>query len=154
MSRKKPVAMLTGEFTKAELQARKEQEDYLRGTSDISLTPPTHLSKNAKKIYKSIIKNLPEGFLNGNDTHIVGTVADALDKMEEATRLINEIGLVIETNSGLKQNPSISIYNRYFDIFNKGVSNLGLSPSARAKLVSVPKEATKDDLDKILEELL
>ena len=54
-------------------------------------------------------------------------------------------------NVEMKENPCIKIYKDYESIFNKNQSQIGLSASARTKLVQIKQEKEEQsELDNIL----
>jgi len=139
----KPVSLQTQHNSKEEKKKRQEEEQKLKGDTVINITPPKILSANGKKIYKNIVKILPEGFLNSGDVYIVCIIADALDNMELCQKQIKKNGLIINA----KENPSINIYKKYTDIFNTYSMKIGLSPRDRAQLsvLNINTESEKND---------
>lgn len=131
MANIKPAALQTGHISNEDIKARKGAEDKLKGTSAISIVPPKELSANGKELYGSIVSLLPEGFLNGGDTFVVGIVAESLDRMQTCQSVINSGGLF--DKEGFEQD-AVKTYERYSKIYDKFSAKIGLSPKDRASL--------------------
>lgn len=72
----KPIEGCTGARTNAEKERRKENEEKLRGDND-KLKPPSYLTKEAKKIFKWIVKESKEANLFGNvDRFVLAQFSD------------------------------------------------------------------------------
>lgn len=145
----KPVDLQTQHNSKEEKKKRQEAEQKLKGDTIVNITPPNTLSANGKKIYKNIINILPGGFLNSGDVYIVCIIADALDNIELCQKNIKKNGLIISN----KENPSISIYKKYTDIFNTYSMKIGLSPRDRAQLSVLNINAESEKNDEVLKAL-
>jgi P27 family predicted phage terminase small subunit len=155
VSKVKPVDLKTGGITKDEYNKRKSAEDKLKGSKQISKTPPKDLCKKGKVIYKEIVNSLPDEFLNNTDIYTVSIVADAVANMQKCREIINEQGLLVEytNNSGatnIDQNKAILVYQKYADIYNKFSGELGLSPSARSKLALILSDSKEKEMDPLL----
>jgi P27 family predicted phage terminase small subunit len=139
----KPIALQTKHNSKEDIEKRIEMEDKLKGNTTIEIIPPSNLSSNGKKIYKNIIKILPDGFLNGGDIYTVSIVAEALDKMQECQKEIKVNGLFVDGT----ESKAVGTYKKYVDIFNTFGSKLGLSPRDRASLsvLNLNQEMEKQD---------
>ena len=152
----KPVDLRTGHLTKAEIESRKKAEESLKGLDDEIDKIPQWLDKDAKKIYKWLIKQLKEiGILTNLDIEIVAICADAQAKMHQANKLIQEQGLIVThiNRSGATtyiENPAIKIFQKYQQIYQKNIQELGLSPSARAKMSLIKVEQDKNSQDPLL----
>lgn len=149
MANIKPIALQTGHISNAEIQARQETEEKLKGDTEIKTRPPRELSSNGKKLYKSIIYLLPKGFLNGGDTFTVCIVAEALDRMQICQKKINDDGLFIEG----EENQAVRTFEKYSKIFEKFSSKLGLSPKDRASLSVLLLQEKENDTDPLLKVL-
>lgn len=147
MANIKPAALRTGKTGKDEIKKRMKAEDSLKGAAQISRTAPKGLSKQGKKIYRHIIDLLPEGFLSGADTYVVGIVADALDRMNECQEVINEKGMFGEQGT---EKDAVKTYERYSKIFDRFASKLGLSPKDRATLAVLNINAEEEKEDPLL----
>lgn len=146
----KPTALATGHISNDEKIERQETEEKLKGNTTIDVKPPKELSTNGKKLYKYIISLLPNGFLNGGDTFVVGIVAESLDRMQKCQNKINKDGLFDEDGA---ENQAVRTYEKYSKIFEKFSAKLGLSPKDRASLAVLvinDKDNQEDQLLKIL----
>src|SRR5262249_44110079 len=134
---------------------RKEAEKKLKGNDDLVYRPPKHLSKEEKKLYKSIVQELEaSGILNNLDITILETTVDAIVRMQECKQLIDQYGLVIPKDDGtIIRNPASVIYKDYNSIFNKCCMEIGLSPSARSRLAILNVKNEKDKQDPLLQVL-
>lgn len=145
----KPVDLQSAHLTKEEYSKRKQAEQKLKGEDNLVYRPPRHLSKEEKKLYKFIVKQLEaSNILNNLDITILETTVDAITKMQECRQILDEHGLVTTKEDGtLVRNPASVIYKDYNAIFNKCCMEIGLSPSARSKLavLNVKNEQEKQD---------
>ena len=158
MGRTKPVALKKGTITKEEYNKRAKAEEILKGETSIANKPPAYLCSNGKKIYKNIVDSLPKSFLNNTDEYVVSIVADSIAKMQEAQKLIERDGLLVEyTNSAgatnTDQNKAILIYQKYNDIFKKYIGEIGLSPQGRSRLAMISLKDEKEKQDPLLKVL-
>lgn len=148
----KPVDLQTAHLTKEEKEARKEQEEKLKGNDSLVYKAPKTLSKEGKKLYKFMVEELREsGILNNLDITMLETCVDAIIKMNECKELIDKYGLVTTKENGdLVRNPASVIYKDYNAIFNKCCMELGLSPSSRSKLASINVQVQQNKEDPLL----
>ena len=153
-----PASMKKGKSeSKEHLEERADIEAQMAGEANrVYRERPATLDERGQEWYDFITKNLENisNILGDLDIPLVTQTADALARMEEATKLINQYGLTTEStdkygNIFLKKNPAIDIYQSYNAIFIKMASQLGMSPSARANLAELKMQsegATKDPL--------
>lgn len=144
----KPMSASTGKISKQERQERQEAEKKINGNvkKDKIKVPPKSLSKEGKKIYKEILGNLEESGidLNNLDMNLLEATAQAIDTMRKAQAILNE---------DLLNKQASNLYFKAFNVFKQGCSELGLSPSARARL-SMIQAQNKDKEDDILLKIL
>lgn len=155
MSKALPVGLKRGSITKEIFEKRQNVENKLKGVNILSKTPPSHLCKQGKKIYKNIVSSMPKDIFNNTDEYVVSIVADSLARMQECQEIINREGLIVEyTNSAgatnYDQNKAVLIYQKYCEIFKKYIGEIGLSPSARSKLAIINMEQSQQDQDPLL----
>lgn len=152
----KPVDINNTHFTKQEIQERKEAEEKLKGNDDIVYSAPKELrTKKEKDLYNFLVTELKaSGILNNLDITILVQTVDAIVQMQNAKKIIKKHGQVITKSDGsLQKNPAINIYKDYQQIFYQCCLQLGLSPSARAKLSVINvqnKQLSEDPLIKAL----
>ncbi|RXI57423.1 phage terminase small subunit P27 family [Clostridium tetani] len=149
----KPIELQSKHLTKEEIENRKEQEERLKGASNKVYKTPKNLSKEEKKIYKFLVDELREsGILCNLDIIILKTTCDAICRMEECKENIKAYGVALtKEDSTLYRNPATTIYKDYNSIFNKCCMELGLSPSARARLAQVNINAQQKKEDPLLQ---
>ena len=110
----KNTEQLVGHRTKAELQARKEVEDKLKSSDDLVSKVPNWLDKDAKRIYKFLIEQFEStGVLCNLDINMIAICSDALSKMKQAQKLIDEQGLIVDG----QVNKAIIVYEKYEKIY-------------------------------------
>lgn len=151
----KPVDLQSSHLTKEEIQQRKQAEQKLKGNDDLVYKPPKNLSRDEKKLYKFLVQELQaSGILNNLDITILETTVDAIVRMQECKKLLDEHGLVTSKKDGtLIRNPASTIYKDYNAIFNKCCMEIGLSPSSRAKLSVINVKKEQDNQDPLLQVL-
>jgi len=135
-------------LTKAEIEARKSAEERLRPKDD-KVKPPSWLSKEAKKVFKQIAKELEHTKLITNvDIHALALWCDAYVDYINCTRIIEEEGLMVEyTNKAAETNkvahPLMTKKKQLAEQMRALASEFGLTPAARAKL-AIPKDPPKE----------
>lgn len=144
----KPISASTQKISKQERKEREEAEKKINGNvkKDKIKKAPASLTKEGKKIYKELLGNLLESGidLNNLDMNLLEATAQAIDTMRKAQAILNEDILNKQANN---------IYFKAFNVFKQGMSELGLSPSARARL-SMIQAQNKSEEDDILLKIL
>lgn len=139
----KPINSSSGKISKQERKEREEAERKINGNvkKDKLNKAPKSLSKEGKKIYKEILGNLEESGidLNNLDLNLLEATAQAIDTMRKCQAIIQEDLLNKQANN---------LYFKAFNTFKQGMSELGLSPSARARLsmIQAQNKAEEDDI--------
>lgn len=142
----KPIALMTSNLSKEEVENRKEAEKKVKGNNNKVYRPRKELPDQVKSIYKSIANELKEADVLSNlDIDLLETTAYAIYRMRQARDRINKDGIVITTPKGIAKHPAINIEKDYQSIFQNGCIQLGLSPSARAKLAIIHLESDKEE---------
>jgi P27 family predicted phage terminase small subunit len=150
----KPIAAIIAEGNKNNLT---RQEGEIKPEAD-SIKRPTWLTGEGRKEWERISDELKElGLLTNIDQGALAICCDAYGKYVAATRQIKNKELVIEHinaagKSNMVANPVINIAVKYAELYKKYMTEFGLSPSARARLLA-PKERgdADDDEDDILD---
>lgn len=157
---RKPVELMTKHLTKEDKENRTKAEMELVGVVDKLYTPPRSLNKREKQIYKNLLMPLSHiKSLCDADIPIFEQMAHAQYMIEEARKLIESDGLLVDSydkfgNLNRKENPAIKIEKQYELIFRQNAVTVGLSPSARARLIDLKEEQDNDDtIAKVLEDL-
>lgn len=143
----KSINVTNKHFTKEELQARREQEEKLKGGTD-KIKPPGYLNKQQKKLFKHIVKELHNAnVLTNLDVYILSTCVIAINRLQEIEKMINE-------NVELLQDKTLlSVKDKYTKDLFRCCSELSLSPQSRAKLGNLNVQAKKDFEDPVLKAL-
>lgn len=160
MKAPKPVALMSKNMTKEEKESRLEQEEKLKGNTDKVYKLPTGTHKEIGKVYKGLVKELKEAeILNNLDIEVLMSTANAIYQMRLARQHILQYGSVITICDpenpkivlSVKKNPSVQVEKDYHGIFHTGCLQLGLSPSARARMtiIKVSKEEGEGVEEKI-----
>lgn len=137
-------------LTKDEIEKRQEQEKTLEQLQSNKIRPPTWMSKNGKKIFKDIVKEMQAiNILTNVDVYGLAICADAMDKYIRCTIALHTETLRIQQVSKIGvsdiENPLVKTQIRYADIFKKYSSDFGLSPVARLKIVQANTPELDDD---------
>lgn len=140
----KSVKTMSKNLTKEERMIRLETEEKLRGKAD-KISPPKHLSKNQKKIFKYIVEQLKASNILGNlDIYILAQAAIAIDRLQEIEKLINS-DITYLTDTKL-----MAAKEKYTKDFFRCCNELSLSPQSRAKLGNINLQAKQQQEDPLL----
>ena len=107
-------------------------------------TCPAHLSASAKAEWKRLARTLNEiGLLTQIDRSVLAAYCQAYGRWVEAERRLAETPPILKTPAGYVQiSPWITISNKQVELMTRLMGELGLSPTARARLsVQVPTGA-------------
>ncbi len=142
MANIKPIDLKLGNISKAEIEARKEAEESMKGRP-ISNKAPSRLTPNGKKIYKHLLDSFPKGFLTETDVYSLEILCNAIDMLQTSQKDIRERGMFVD---GV-ENPSIKIYDKFFKVYNTMAGKLGMSPRDRSQLamIMVNQQAVESD---------
>ena len=131
-------------YTKAELEKRIENEEKMKMRAE-NIEPPSWLSATAKKEFKRLTELLLEvELINEADITHLAFYCDAYSQYISFERQIKKYGLWVDG----KPNPFIMRKRDAAAQMRSLASDLGLSPSARAKLAikaDGDEEGEKDD---------
>ena len=137
--------------SKVEKELKKKTEEKLKGSAK-RITPPSYLSPNQKKLFKTIVKNLTEaGILGVLDIYVLSSAAITIDRLMTMETQINE------NEDLLFDSKFMSSKDKYMKDFFRICNELCLSPQARAKIsiatVNGVKEGKKNPiLDALLDD--
>lgn len=146
----KSVNTMSKNLTKEEKEKRLKGEKKLKGNAD-EIKPPSDLTKEQKKIFKYIVKELKESEILGNlDIYILKKCAIAINRIDEIETKINENrkSLVDNNSSNLRR-----WKETYDKDFYRCCNELCLSPQSRAKLSNINVQAQKQQEDLVLKAL-
>lgn len=104
------------------------------------LRPPSWLSADAKRTFKTLGKQLTEsGVMKSCDTLALSLLAEAHATYCEADRLVREEGLTYTANSGLKKiTPAVRIRLDAANQVRHLMTEFGLTPSSRSRVKGDP----------------
>lgn len=135
----KAVNTMSKHLSKAEMEERKENENYLKGKSD-KIRPPTYLSNGQKKIFRYIVKELKASEILGNlDIYILSTCSIAIDRLKEIETMINGDSKLLLSKE------LMSAKDKYTKDLYRCCSELSLSPQSRAKLANINISAKNEN---------
>lgn len=148
----RPIKMLDQQKTRRttkvqeELKATEEQMNKLK---PLQKTPPAYLDTTAKKEYKRITSLLEELPIADLDLSLVVAYCQTYSNYVQATKQLNESGLVTETERGTKLS---SYYTAQRDSTDRLISlsnKLGLNIDSRMKILtpSATKDKSTDPMD-------
>ena len=143
----KPIETQSRHNTKEEIEARKKQEEKLKGLAD-KIKPPGYLNKEQKKIFKYIVDQLKaSGILSNLDIYVLSTCSIAISRLIEIEKKINE-----DINR-LWDKDLMSSKDKYTKDFFRCCNELSLSPQSRAKLGNINLQAEQEKQDPLLQVL-
>lgn len=146
MANIKPIDLKVGHSsTKAEIEARKNAEESMKG-NPISDKAPSGLTANGKKIYKHLVSSFPKGFLTETDMYSLEILCNAIDMLQIAQKDIRERGVLVDDT----ENPSVKVYDKFFKVFNTMAGKLGMSPRDRSQLALLMVNQQQDQDDELL----
>lgn len=93
--------------------------------------PLRGMSKESKRIWKSITDNLPPDYFRPADLYLLRSYCEWAVKDEKAERQLEEQGEVIEGNQGPKRNPWLDIKKEAASVLSSLATKLRLCPNAR-----------------------
>lgn len=133
-----PVGLTVKNLTKQERAAREAAEaEWRRGA--LADYEPVGLTESGMLIFAELAEAIPESVLCKVDGFTVEAAADAIDKLRECRAVLARDGLLVEyTNkagaTNTDQNKAALLYQKFSDIAAKRLADLGLTPTARAKV--------------------
>lgn len=121
-----------------EIEQRIKNEEALRVAKD-KLLPPSWLGKIAKKEFQYIVEETQSiELLTNLDVHTLAVYTNVYEQYILCTKRINEDGIMVEANKAsetvVAAHPLFVKQASLFDQLRKMQTDLGLSPSSRAKL--------------------
>lgn len=137
----KPVTLSTGVITKEERERRIEQEKKLRGKND-KLKPPSYMTSEAKKVFKWLIKETEEAQTFGNIDKFV------LEQFANTYANYKEMEMMFHKEHDFEKRIKVGrLMKQFSDTLPRLYSELGLTPSTRAKLgaINLNKENEEND---------
>lgn len=153
-----PMELQSKKVSKEERERRIQAESELVGDRSLLSTPPEHLREPEKEIYLELVKPLLHiKALANADREIIAICANAKHRMLQANELIEQYGLLVNKENTkthqveLVENPAIKTFKTYEGIFNKNMTAIGMSASARSKFAqNVDNEQKENKLNNLL----
>lgn len=133
--------------TKAEINARIETEDRLKGNSE-KIKASSRLNANQKKIFNYIVDELkPSNILGNLDTYMLEVGAIAIDRLQSIEKEINRDFSMIYNKE------LMSAKSKYMHDFLKFCQEACLSPQSRAKMGIIASNKKIEEADPLLKVL-
>lgn len=130
--------------TKEEIRIRIENEEKLRGGTDL-IIPPEQLTENQKYIFNFIVSELKASEILGNlDLFLLVQTVIAIDRVQEIEFKINKNPKLIYVKEVM------SVKDKYMKDFFRGCNELSLSPQSRAKLSNINMQTKANEEDPLL----
>lgn len=104
---------------------------------------PAHLTAVARKEWRRLAKPLHEmGILSTVDRGAFAAYCQAWARWVEAEEKLRQSPALVKTPSGyVQQSPWLSIANKQLEIMGRYMSELGLTPSSRMRVATIPSYA-------------
>ncbi|RAR39654.1 phage terminase small subunit P27 family [Paenibacillus sp. MDMC362] len=133
-------------WTKKEVEAREEAAKKFERKKKLKLRIPEWLDDSARKIWRKTVKDMEEfGVLDKVDEDVLGIYCDAVSKVQEANRLIDEHGYTETNKSGIQvPNAYVQMSQRYAGIALSYSNKLGLNAESRARLAKRQADGEPD----------
>ncbi|UVI28178.1 phage terminase small subunit P27 family [Paenibacillus spongiae] len=134
-------------WTKQEVESRAEAAKKFERKKRLKLKIPDWLDDSARKIWRKTVKDMEEfGVLDKVDEDVLGIYCDAVSKVQEANRLIDEHGYTEINRSGVKvPNAYVQMSQRYAGIALSYSNKLGLNAESRARLAKRQADGEVDE---------
>lgn len=153
-----PMELQSKKVSKEERERRIKAENELVGDRSLLSTPPEHLREPEKEIYLELVKPLLHiKALANADREIISICANAKYRMIQANELIERYGLLVNKENTkthqveLVENPAIKTFKTYEGIFNRNMTAIGMSASARSKFaINIEQETKENKLNNLL----
>lgn len=124
----KNTKLKTGKISSEDIENREKIENSVKGKSD-KIRAPNYLTKNQKKIFKYIVKELENSKILGNlDIYMLSQASISIDRIQTIENQVNE------DEELLKDSKYMATKEKYSKEFFRCCSELCLSPQARAKI--------------------
>ena len=109
---------------------------------------PAWMNKHAKAEWKRIVPELERlGLLTCIDGGALEGYCQAYGQWVEAEKSLKKNGMTFTTPNGyVQQRPEVAIAQKYLTLMKNYLSEFGLSPSSRSKLVTTPVPKNKNKL--------
>lgn len=118
----------------------------------LSVTPPRHLDKVAKRCWTQIVPSLNQtGIVNIQDKPLVESFCMAYSMLRKSWESVQENGATYMSDTGrVYKNPAVDILSDSQNKIKTLGTSIGMTPESRAQFVDLGKSDGSQDLDKIL----
>ena len=113
---------------------------------------PSWLSREAKAAWRLYVPELEAlGIVGAVDSAALAALCTCYATFKRADEAIQEHGLTFETPNGyIQQRPEVSIRSKALEQMRQYLSEFGMSPSSRSRIVAPPKEEPEDPMAEFL----
>lgn len=112
--------------------------------------PPKYLDEDAKEEWMEVVQDLYDcGILSTTDRMILANYCQAVSHWKGAELAFQEEKAM--NPDGAYHSSLLGVANRTLSIVAKLCSDLGMTPSARSRIVALPREREEDPADKYLD---
>lgn len=137
----------TGKLSKEKINRRKNAENLLKVAKD-KLVPPKWLGKIAKDEFNYIVDETQDiELLTNLDVHNLALYCNVYEQYIKMTKRINKDGIMVEANKSseavVTSHPLFIRQHQLMDQLRKLQGDLGLNPSARAKMALAKAEVAQ-----------
>jgi P27 family predicted phage terminase small subunit len=136
----KPIAVHRLQGTLSTTRHRHRQAEPKAEGELADVRPPEWMTPGQKRVWRQILKDAPKGVLRKADRQMFRNYVIAAERFEVAARMQNKLDatapapLLTKGSAGVMISPYIKIMNRETIIMTQLGAELGLSPTARARL--------------------
>ncbi len=133
--KRKPSAIKRAEGNRSKLGKNRIKDD-VRGKGQPAC--PLYLTAEHRKKWALTLDALPDGVFSQANSAVLESFTIAWQLVEESATTIIKTGKLIQGPNGPIHNPHLSILFRAQRELRAAGAELGLSPTARARLIAVP----------------
>lgn len=148
--KQKPTSLklVTGNPGKREIKAKAAAEAL---APDLKPTPPPWFPEEAKEFWTPIFKILRAmQIAKESDKTALGLLCMSLQDMKAAHLQIETEGYVVPTAEGVKTNPHYQVKSKAMLIAIRLLSEFGMTPTSRARVLGLAAPAEADPLSAFL----
>lgn len=112
---------------------------------------PAHLSEEAREEWFRLVDVLREmGVITVIDRAVLAAYCQAYGRWVEAEEKLKETPLLIKTPSGyIQQSPWLNVANRQMELMGRYMTEIGLTPASRSRIVVPGKPEDDAKIDKV-----
>ena len=113
-----------------------------KAANDMPMAPKT-LGKLALEHFNVLVGRIDGmGYASSSFTEIIALAASEYEEIEICSGVIDRIGLIVESDTGVKENPAVATRRKAKQGCRMCLTELGLTPSSKSKVSSTgPKKA-------------